>query len=214
MSGKGSWPLVNVHLAQFRAAVQDGKHLARIEQVLFIERAFDALLLLQVRVGEHVGHQVTLFDPDTVLTGQDAANLHAQAQDIGTEFFRRIQLRPACSRRRELAGEDCRLRRERRWQHRVRAFPTIRASVPEPSAVPGGVWCRPCTDSPARSARRRERRPCARPRTSCALLRSREMRTWLAWFAFAISSTRPIRKLTSSSGPSSSTISSASTSRG
>src|SRR5581483_456953 len=62
----------HMHATQFGAAMQGRKHLAGVEQQLWIEGAFQALLLLEVDLGEHLGHQVSLLNADTVLAGQDA----------------------------------------------------------------------------------------------------------------------------------------------
>src|SRR5262249_41334425 len=43
----------DVHAAELGAAVQRGKHLAGIEQALVVECAFQALLLVEVDLGEH-----------------------------------------------------------------------------------------------------------------------------------------------------------------
>jgi hypothetical protein len=50
--------------AQLGAAVQFGEDLAGIEQAVGIEGAFDALLLRQVGLVEHRGHEVALFHAD------------------------------------------------------------------------------------------------------------------------------------------------------
>jgi hypothetical protein len=68
------------------------KHLAGIEQTLFVERAFDALLVLEIDLGEHHRHQVPLLDPDAMLAGEHAADLDAQLEDVGTERLRALQL--------------------------------------------------------------------------------------------------------------------------
>ena len=71
--------------AELGAAMQGRKHLSRIEQALRVEGAFQPLLLVEVDLAEHFGHQVALLDADAVLAGQDAAKLDAAAQNIGAE---------------------------------------------------------------------------------------------------------------------------------
>src|SRR5215510_15132141 len=78
-------PAMHVHAALLDARVQRRKHLARIEQVVPIERAFQAFLLLQIGFREHLAHQRLLLDADTMLTGENAAHLDAQLQDVGAE---------------------------------------------------------------------------------------------------------------------------------
>src|SRR4051812_43537552 len=60
--GKRELAAVDVHAAEFGAAVQGGKHLSRVEQALRIERAFQPLLLVEIDVAEHLAHQVALLD--------------------------------------------------------------------------------------------------------------------------------------------------------
>ena len=67
--------VVDMHAAQFGASVELGKHLARIEQVLLVEGAFDPLLLLQVRLREHFRHQVALFHTNSMFARQYTADL-------------------------------------------------------------------------------------------------------------------------------------------
>ena len=90
--GKASLATVNVDAAEFGASMQRWKDLAGIEQALRVEGAFEALLLLQVVLAEHGAHQVALFDTDTVLAGQNAADLDAEFQDIGAEILCFLQL--------------------------------------------------------------------------------------------------------------------------
>src|SRR5271170_6319006 len=59
----------DMQLAHLGTAMQGRKHLAGVEQRLVVERAFDALLLAQIDLVEHHGHQIALLDPDTVLAG-------------------------------------------------------------------------------------------------------------------------------------------------
>jgi hypothetical protein len=53
-----------------------------------VEGAFDAHLLIEVDLAEHLRHQVAFLDADAVLAGQHAADLDAQPQDVGAEALR------------------------------------------------------------------------------------------------------------------------------
>ena len=75
--GKRQLAAMDMHAAEFGAAVQGRKHLAGIEQALRVERAFQPLLLVEIDLGEHLRHQIALLDADAVLAGQDAAELDA-----------------------------------------------------------------------------------------------------------------------------------------
>ncbi len=57
---------MNMHAAQFGAAVQLREHLARVQQAVRVEGAFQALLLCEVSLVEHRVHEVALFDADAV----------------------------------------------------------------------------------------------------------------------------------------------------
>lgn len=78
---------MNVHPAEFGTAMQRREDLAGIEQLRRIKGAFHALLVRQIRFGEHLGHQVPLFHPDAVLAGQHTAHLDAQPQYVRAEGF-------------------------------------------------------------------------------------------------------------------------------
>src|SRR5262245_65831804 len=56
-------PGVHVHAPKLDAAVQRRKHLARIEQALVVEGAFEPLLLLEVGLGGHDREQSALWTP-------------------------------------------------------------------------------------------------------------------------------------------------------
>src|SRR5579871_4305498 len=68
---------MHVHAPQFGATVQGGKNLARIEEALRVEGAFDSLLLVEVDLGKHLAHQIAFLDTDAVLAGQNAAEFDA-----------------------------------------------------------------------------------------------------------------------------------------
>src|SRR5438132_5050210 len=85
--GKCQLAAVHMHAAELGATVQGRKHLSGIEQALGVEGAFQALLLVEVNLAEHLRHQVALLDADAVLAGEHAAELDAGAQDVGAEGF-------------------------------------------------------------------------------------------------------------------------------
>ena len=66
-------PAVDMHPPQFGATVELGEHLARIEERVGIEGAFDALLHAQVHLAEHHAHEIALFDAHTMFAGEHAA---------------------------------------------------------------------------------------------------------------------------------------------
>jgi hypothetical protein len=78
--------------AEFGAAMKLWKHLARVEQAIRIERAFEALLMRQVALVEHCSHEVALFDADAVLTGQYSTDFDAELEDIGTKGLGTLDL--------------------------------------------------------------------------------------------------------------------------
>ena len=83
---------MDVHAAEFSAAVQGREHLAGVEQALRVECTFQPLLLVEVDLAEHFAHQVALFDADAMFAGQHAAEFDAGPQDIGAEGFRPLHL--------------------------------------------------------------------------------------------------------------------------
>src|SRR3954469_13795066 len=85
--GKGEFAAMHVHAAEFGAAVKGRKHLARVEQALCVERAFQPLLLVQIDLAEHLRHQVPLFDSDAVFSRQHAAEFDTDPQYISAEGF-------------------------------------------------------------------------------------------------------------------------------
>src|SRR5258705_11541807 len=90
--GKSELAAVDMHATEFGAAVQGRKYLARVEQALGVERAFEPLLLVEIYLAEHLAHQVALLDADAMFTGQHAAEFDADPQDIGAEGFRPLDL--------------------------------------------------------------------------------------------------------------------------
>src|SRR5262245_33648437 len=89
---KGHPSSMDVHAPELGAAVQRRKHLARVEQALVIERAFEPLLLLEIGLGEHCRHQVALLHAHPMLAGEHTAHLDAKLQDVGAELFRTLEL--------------------------------------------------------------------------------------------------------------------------
>ena len=81
-----------MHAPELGAAAELRENLPGIEQAFRIEGALEALLLVDVDLGEHRAHEVALLDADAVLAGQDPADLHAEPQDVGAERFRLVQL--------------------------------------------------------------------------------------------------------------------------
>ena len=104
--GKCQLAVMDVDTPEFGAAMQGGKHLARIEQTLGVERTLQPLLLGEIDVAEHFRHEVAFFDADAVFAGQHAAKLDAQPQDVRAEGFRLVHLiRDVCIK----AISGCRL---------------------------------------------------------------------------------------------------------
>ena len=83
---------MDMNTAELGAAMQLWKDLARVEQAIRIESAFEALLVRQVALVEHRSHKVALFDADPVLTGQHATDLDAELEDIGTKGLGTLDL--------------------------------------------------------------------------------------------------------------------------
>ena len=68
---------MHMHSPEFGAAVQSRKNLSRIEQALFVERAFEPLLLIEIGFGKHYRHKIAFFHANTVLAGEHAADFNA-----------------------------------------------------------------------------------------------------------------------------------------
>ena len=60
-----------------------------IQKAVGIEGAFDALLLIEIVLGEHGAHQVALFDADAVFAGQDTPPTSTQSLRISAPSFLR-----------------------------------------------------------------------------------------------------------------------------
>jgi len=76
---------VHMHPPALGAAVQPGEHLAGVQQAVGVKGALDLLLAQQVGLAELVFHQVAVLDADAVLTGQHAADIDAQTQNVRAE---------------------------------------------------------------------------------------------------------------------------------
>ncbi len=72
---------MDVHAAELGAAVQRREHLAGVEKAAGVEGALEALLLVEVGLGEHRPHQVALLDADGLLNpGKVFPTLHRCAE--------------------------------------------------------------------------------------------------------------------------------------
>lgn len=83
---------MDMHGTEFGAAMQGRDGLAGIEQPGWIECGLDGMELIQFDAIELDAHLVDLLHADAVLSGDGAANLHAQLQDAATEFLGAFQL--------------------------------------------------------------------------------------------------------------------------
>ena len=83
---------MDMQTSKFGATVKLREHLARVQKMPRVEGAFQALLLLQVVLGELDGHQVALLNTHAVLPGQYTTHLHTAAQDVGAEFLGTLKL--------------------------------------------------------------------------------------------------------------------------
>jgi hypothetical protein len=83
---------MDVETPELGAAMELRKDLARVEQAIRIESAFEALLMRQVALVEHCSHEVTLFDADPVLAGQHSTDFDAELEDIGTKSLGALDL--------------------------------------------------------------------------------------------------------------------------
>ena len=76
-----------MHHAEFGAAMQGRENFAWIETPLWIEGAFDALLLIEICFGEHLAHQIAFLDSDAMFTAQHPAHGDAETQNIETQLL-------------------------------------------------------------------------------------------------------------------------------
>ncbi len=83
---------MDVDAAELGTTVQRRKHLARIEDLIGIEGAFHALLLLELVLREHHRHEIALLDPHPMLAGEHATHFHAELEDLRTEGLGPLEL--------------------------------------------------------------------------------------------------------------------------
>src|SRR5258707_13380509 len=78
--GKRDLARMHMHSAEFSATAELRKHLARIEQAVRIEGAFQPLLLIEVDLVEHRVHEIALLENDPLLPCQNAANVNTEPE--------------------------------------------------------------------------------------------------------------------------------------
>ena len=77
---------------KLRTTVKRREYFAGIEQLGGIEGTFYTLLLVQILFVELDFHQIAFFDPNTVFTCKDAADLDTELQNFRAEFLGRFEL--------------------------------------------------------------------------------------------------------------------------
>jgi hypothetical protein len=80
-----------VQPAQFGAAMQLREYLAGVEQAFGVKGAFQALLLVEIDLGEHDRHQIAFFNAHAMLAGQHTANFDAERENFRAEFLGLLQ---------------------------------------------------------------------------------------------------------------------------
>ena len=70
--------VMDMHSAQLRTAMESRENLTGVEQQIWVEGAFHALLVCEINGGKHHRHQVALFDADPMLACQHTTDLDAQ----------------------------------------------------------------------------------------------------------------------------------------
>ena len=83
--------MAHMHLAVFSTAMQRGYRLIGIEKKGCVERTLDAKERFPLRGRELHAHGIDFFNANAMLAGDSAADLHAQFQNLGTEFFSAIK---------------------------------------------------------------------------------------------------------------------------
>ena len=78
---------MDMHRAEFGAALQRGDGFAGVEQSGGIKRGFYRVKLVQFRAAELQTHLVYFFDADAMFAGNGAADFDAQMQNALAEFF-------------------------------------------------------------------------------------------------------------------------------
>src|SRR5699024_8352068 len=89
---KWQFSTVHMHGAVLGTAVQRRHRLARIQQAVFVEGRLDGVKLRQLVRAELIAHLADLLDADAVLTGDAAADLDAQLEDLRTQLLGAFQL--------------------------------------------------------------------------------------------------------------------------
>ena len=69
---------MDMHAAELGASVQGREDFTGIEQAFRVERAFKALLLLQVAFIKHRPHKIAFFDANAMFAGQNTADFNTQ----------------------------------------------------------------------------------------------------------------------------------------
>ena len=72
---------------QAQRMMQVREHLARIEQVVGIKRAFQPLLLFRSFFSELDVHQIALFNTDAMLSGQNTTHFHTAAKNVSAKIL-------------------------------------------------------------------------------------------------------------------------------
>src|SRR5690349_16637834 len=82
----------HVHAAPFRAAVDGGHGLARIEDAVGIERALHVVESRDLGTAELLAHLPQLLDSHAVLAGDRPAHLDAELEDASAEFLALLEV--------------------------------------------------------------------------------------------------------------------------
>src|SRR5512142_861687 len=85
--GIGYAPALHVHVAVLNAGRKRRKHLPRVQETVWIERAFETLLLREIFLTEHHWHQVAFFHTDAMFAGQHTAHFDAEPQNVRAKRF-------------------------------------------------------------------------------------------------------------------------------
>ena len=210
--GEGQLATVDMHAAKLGAAMQHREHLARVEQALRIEGAFQALLMRE-STSENMSAIRSRFSMPTPCSPVSTPPTLTQSRSISAPKASARSSSPAHWRRKGSEGGGCRRRRERHWRREVvflaRVSPCaedVRQLLARDGAVHAEIVRRDAPD-------RRKGCLAAGPESQPLLLRVRDPHG-LAPLSRAMALDPSIRWSTSAGGPSSSTMSKASTSSG
>ena len=196
------------------AAMQRRKHFAGIEAVRRIEGAFDAHLLLQIRLVEHLAHQIALLDADAMLARQHAADRNAEAQNVEADLLGALDLALVRG-----VVEDQRMQIAVAGMKDIGdlqafAFARSRPCRRAPRAGARAGSCRPCRDNRADAGDRRKGVLAPGPELQTLGLAVSKSSSSSRLPRARCVSTTPTRRSTSACVPSSSTMTSASASIG